>query len=66
MNMLDSVQKEKAITSNGYEEKTWKIVSSHAAKNCRNYIREIVDNLVLEPNPEKDVIALSIGKLHLL
>nr|XP_022914391.1 tyrosine aminotransferase [Onthophagus taurus] len=48
----------------GYNEKTqkeWKITASKAAKNCKNYIRDIVDNLNLEPNPEKKVIALSLG-----
>ncbi|XP_074030931.1 tyrosine aminotransferase [Leptinotarsa decemlineata] len=39
----------------------WKVEPSTAAKNCRNFIREIVDNLDLKPNPEKPVIALSIG-----
>ncbi|CAH1114311.1 unnamed protein product, partial [Psylliodes chrysocephalus] len=39
----------------------WDIQPSTSAKNCRNFIREIVDNLDLQPNPEKPVIALSIG-----
>ncbi|KAL1491632.1 hypothetical protein ABEB36_012201 [Hypothenemus hampei] len=39
----------------------WKIEPSKASKDCRNFIREIVDNLDLQPNPEKPVIALSIG-----
>ncbi|CAH0558156.1 unnamed protein product [Brassicogethes aeneus] len=43
------------------EEEAWKVQPSDSAKNCRNFIREIVDNLDLEPNPEKPVIALSIG-----
>lgn len=61
--MLDSLPKEKSqkVIPNGYEEKTWKVGASEAAKNCKNYIRDIVDNLVLEPNPEKAVIALSLG-----
>jgi len=39
----------------------WKVDISSTAKSCRNYIREIVDNLKLDPNPDKQVIALSIG-----
>lgn len=43
------------------EDKTeWQAPVSRFAKNCRNYIREIVDT-VAEPNPNKTVIALSIG-----
>lgn len=61
--MLDSLPKDKSpkVIPNGYEEKVWKVAASDAAKNCKNYIRDIVDNLVLEPNPEKSLIALSIG-----
>lgn len=32
------------------------------ARNTKNYIRDLVENLNLTPNPEKQVIALSIGK----
>ncbi|XP_050510437.1 tyrosine aminotransferase-like [Diabrotica virgifera virgifera] len=39
----------------------WRVEASSAAKNTRNFIREIVDNLDLQPNPDKPVIALSIG-----
>lgn len=39
----------------------WKVEPSTTAKNCRNFIREIVDTLDLQPNPEKPVIALSLG-----
>ncbi|KAK4879791.1 hypothetical protein RN001_007937 [Aquatica leii] len=61
--MIDSVTKDKSRTvlTNGHNEKAWKVVASEAAKNCKNYIRDIVDNLVLEPNPDKQVIALSLG-----
>lgn len=41
----------------------WKVEPSSSAKNCRNFIREVVDNLDLQPNPEKPVIALSIGEI---
>jgi len=59
--MLDSLPKDKKLTVNGCDAKIWKVVASQAAKNCKNYIRDIVDNLALEPNPEKAVIALSLG-----
>ncbi|XP_050309340.1 tyrosine aminotransferase [Anthonomus grandis grandis] len=39
----------------------WKVDVSTSAKNCRNFIREIVDTLDLQPNPTKPVIALSLG-----
>lgn len=39
----------------------WHVAVTTAAGNCRNYIRNIVDNLHLAPNPEKPVIALSLG-----
>lgn len=42
--------------------KGWKIQPSRGSMHSKNYIRDIVDHLVLEPNPEKDVIALSIGQ----
>ncbi|KAI4465615.1 tyrosine aminotransferase [Holotrichia oblita] len=49
------------IYTNEKKAKEWKVQSSKTAKNCKNYIRGIVDNLNLEPNPEKNVIALSLG-----
>lgn len=39
----------------------WKVEPSSTAKNCKNLIRQIVDDLNLRPNPEKPVIALSLG-----
>lgn len=45
----------------GYKQKEWKVSASSTAKKCKNYIREIVENLDLTPNPAKSVIALSIG-----
>lgn len=39
----------------------WKVKPSTTAKNCKNLIREIVEGLNLQPNPEKPVIALSLG-----
>jgi tyrosine aminotransferase len=40
----------------------WEVVSSNTAQNTHNPIRDIVENLRLEPNPEKPMIALSIGE----
>ncbi|OWA51428.1 Tyrosine aminotransferase [Hypsibius exemplaris] len=39
----------------------WKARSSYMAKNTLNPIRKIVDGMKLTPNPEKAMIALSIG-----
>ncbi|XP_030758330.1 tyrosine aminotransferase-like [Sitophilus oryzae] len=51
----------KKISLDVGKEKPWKVEASTTAKNCRNFIREVVDNLDLQPNPEKPVIALSLG-----
>lgn len=59
--MLVSSFKEKKCN----EEQSWNIKASSIARNCRNYIREVVDGLNLQPNPEKSVIALSIGLFNL-
>jgi tyrosine aminotransferase len=40
----------------------WQVISSNTAQNTHNPIRDIVENLRLEPNPEKPMIALSIGE----
>ncbi|KAL7629902.1 UNVERIFIED_CONTAM: hypothetical protein RMT77_019979 [Armadillidium vulgare] len=40
---------------------TWKVRASTYAKSTFNPIRSIVENLKIEPNPEKPMIALSIG-----
>nr|XP_050864766.1 tyrosine aminotransferase isoform X2 [Vespula vulgaris] len=39
----------------------WEVRASHIAKLTHNPIRSIVDNIVVEPNPNKRMIALSIG-----
>lgn len=39
----------------------WTIASSHMAKRTFNPIRTVVDGMKLEPNPDKDLISLSIG-----
>ena len=40
---------------------SWNVQSSAIAKKTFNPIRSIVDGMKLTPNPEKDMIALSIG-----
>lgn len=39
----------------------WNIQASDIARRTKNPIRSIVENLVVEPNPLKSIIALSIG-----
>jgi len=39
----------------------WSVPASEFAKNTSNPIRKIVDGMKLTPNPEKEMIALSIG-----
>ena len=46
--------------------KSWNIEVSDIARNTFNPIRSIVDGMKLTPNPEKDMIALSIGKFNFL
>lgn len=41
----------------------WTVRASEMSKNTLNPIRAIVDGMKLTPNPEKPMIALSIGKL---
>ncbi|CAH4005921.1 unnamed protein product [Pieris brassicae] len=41
--------------------KEWDVRASTLARNTHNKIRSIVENLRVEPNPQKELIALSIG-----
>nr|CAD7401931.1 unnamed protein product [Timema poppensis] len=43
----------------------WNVPASEIARNTNNPIRNIVENLRLDPNPDKPLIALSIGTLYL-
>ena len=43
----------------------WNISSSTMAKNTLNPIRRIVDTMDLTPNPDKEMISVSIGMHHL-
>lgn len=40
---------------------TWEVRASTLARNTHNLIRDIVENLQVEPNPAKQLIALSVG-----
>lgn len=44
------------------KQQTWSIPSSDYTKRCCNPIRSIVEGMNLNPNPEKPMIALSVGK----
>jgi tyrosine aminotransferase len=51
-------------TSNGTENNNehWSVIpTSYMAKNTDNPIRKIVDGMKLTPNPDKEMIALSLG-----
>ncbi|KAK3910697.1 Tyrosine aminotransferase [Frankliniella fusca] len=39
----------------------WHVPASDIARSTHNYIRSIVENMKIEPNPDKKMIALSIG-----
>lgn len=43
-------------------QKIWDVRASDMANNTHNPIRAIVESLQLEPNPNKQMISLSIGK----
>lgn len=40
----------------------WNVTCSEFAKKTHNPIRAIVDGMSIQPNPDKAMIALSIGK----
>lgn len=42
---------------------SWSVTSSEFAMNSINPIRQIVENMKVDPNPDKTFIPLSIGKL---
>lgn len=57
--MLDITGKENVSFLDNKKE--WKVQASATAKRCKNKIREVVENIDLQPNPEKQVIAFSLG-----
>jgi tyrosine aminotransferase len=44
-----------------YREKAWAVTASQMARNTFNPIRNIIESMKIEPNPEKELIRLSIG-----
>lgn len=40
----------------------WEVPASDIARRTHNPIRAIIENIVVEPNPNKQLIALSVGK----
>ncbi|XP_044753018.1 tyrosine aminotransferase [Coccinella septempunctata] len=59
--MLDQITRNKKVKVSKSKRGPWKVEVSSTAKNTRNFIREIVDNIKIEPNPQKQLISLSIG-----
>jgi len=56
LTLLSSKQQQNSVS------KQWGIIpASFMARNTDNPIRKIVDGMKLTPNPDKDMIALSIG-----
>lgn len=55
------------MENNGQPNKKskWTIASSLMARRTYNPIRAVVDGMKLEPNPEKELISLSIGKVSI-
>lgn len=45
---------------------TWSVTASDLARNTFNPIRAVVESMKLTPNPEKPMIALSIGKVYVI
>lgn len=43
----------------------WEVPASRMSHQTFNPIRNIVDTMKLTPNPEKEMIALSIGKVYI-
>jgi tyrosine aminotransferase len=44
------------------QQQGWDVPASRVARDTHNPIRAIVENLKLNPNPDKPMIALSIGE----
>ncbi|XP_024944186.1 tyrosine aminotransferase isoform X2 [Cephus cinctus] len=49
------------MSSKNYTRTRWDVQASDIARKTHNPIRSIVENIVIEPNPNKNMIALSIG-----
>ena len=62
----DNGQQKKGVTRNPTRYAGWDVKVSEFARLTHNPIRAIVEGLKIVPNPEKQMIALSIGKFTLL
>lgn len=60
-NRDESVNDITTSSAPGFRER-WDVRASDIARRTHNPIRSIVENIVVEPNPNKKMIALSIGK----
>merc|ERR1711865_804702 len=58
---MGAVQPLAVVNSYIMPEKEWNIVASDVAQNTSNPIRKIVDRMTVAPNPDKEVVKLSIG-----
>lgn len=47
------------------EGRKWNLTASDIAKGVVNPIRQIVDTMKIAPNPEKELIKLTIGRFTL-
>ncbi|XP_072350698.1 tyrosine aminotransferase-like, partial [Scyliorhinus torazame] len=62
--ILDSILKGNSFDYSGRlkcKRTKWNVRSSEMSKRTFNPIRAIVDNMRIEPNPDKAMISLSIG-----
>ena len=48
------------------KRKRWEVPASSMAKKTFNPIRSIVDHMKIEPNPEKEMIKLSLGMTNIV
>ena len=62
----DNGQQKKGVTRNPTRYAGWDVKVSEFARLTHNPIRAIVEGLKIVPNPEKQMIALSIGKFILM
>lgn len=46
------------------EKREWNVKASKFALNTRNPIREIIEGLLVQPNPDKSFIPLSVGEFE--
>jgi len=71
LNLTSETKKSASLLSAKHRQnsvsKQWGIIpASFMARNTDNPIRKIVDGMKLTPNPDKNMIALSIGIVKLL